>query len=126
MVRDGACRATKRDGQPCRSVVVLMSGYCPRHDPARRDEAHAASVAGGRGRGRIARVERLVPGTLRPVLNTLLDALGQTHRGELDPKIATALAALVGGIVRVYQSASVEEQIAALEAQIAAITRRRA
>jgi len=85
-----------------------------------------ARVRGGRGKGRLARVEKLVPGTLRPVLALLLDALEQTHRGELDPKIATAVAALAGAVVRVYTSATVEQQIADLQEQIATLSRRSA
>jgi len=124
MARDGACRAVKRDGQPCRSIVVLLSGFCPRHDPARRDEAHAASVAGGRGRSRIARVEKLVPSVLRPVMNTLLDALGEVHRGELDPRTATAMAALSSALVRVFSSGALEERLSELETRLATLTRR--
>jgi len=114
----------KRDGQPCRSVVVLLSGYCPRHDPDRRDEAHAASVAGGRGRSRLARVEKLVPGTLRPVLALLLDVLSEARSGDIAPAQANAVAAVAGAIVKVYSSATVEERISELETQIATLTRR--
>jgi len=92
-----------------------MSGYCPRHDPARRTEAHAASVKGGQGKGRIARAGRLIPSTLKPVLSLLLDAMEQTHRGELDPRVAGAVAALAGAIVRTFQAGAVEERLAALE-----------
>ena len=86
----------------------------------------AARARGGHGKSRLARVEKLVPATLRPVLNTLLEALEETRQGTMDPKIAGALAALAGAVVRVYQSASVEEQIAALETQIARLSRRSA
>ena len=73
---------------------------------------------GGRSKSRIARVEKLVPATLRPVLSLLLDSLEETRRGEMDPKIAGALAALAGAVVRVYSSATVEQQIADLQDQV--------
>ena len=94
MARSTACQATKQNGQPCGSVVVLASGYCFLHDPDRKEDARRISVKGGQGKRRIARVERLVPTTLRPVLASLLEALDETRRGEMDPKIAGALAAL--------------------------------
>jgi hypothetical protein len=27
------CKATKKDGTPCRSTVILPNGYCPFHNP---------------------------------------------------------------------------------------------
>jgi hypothetical protein len=59
-----------------------------------------------------------VPTTLRPVLTTLLEVLEETRRGELDPKIAGALASVAGAIVKVYASATVEQQIADLQDQV--------
>ena len=126
MQRGTTCNATRRDGSPCTSPLVGASGPCFAHDRDRQAEMREARVRGGRGKGRLARVEKLVPGTLRPVLALLLDALEQTHRGELDPKIATAVAALAGAVVRVYTSATVEQQIADLQEQIATLSRRSA
>ena len=124
MARTTSCKATKRSGEPCGSAVVLASGYCFLHDPDRQAEVRAISAKGGRGKARIARVERLVPATLRPVLVLLLDVLEEARRGEMDPKAAHAVAAVAGAIVKVYGSATVEQQIADLEAQIAALSRR--
>src|SRR3712207_5769437 len=103
MPRDRTCRATRRDGSPCTSTIVLPSGLCHMHDPDRRASVATARAKGGQGRRRTARVQRLMPATLRPVLVRLLDALDQTHEGELDPKVAGALAALAGAICKVYQ-----------------------
>jgi len=72
----------------------------------------------------MARAGKLVPSAMRPVLSLLLDALEETRRGDLDPKVAGALAALAGAVVRVYSSATVEERISELEGQIAALTQR--
>jgi hypothetical protein len=94
------------------------------HDPERQAEIQAARVEGGRNRSRIARVERLVPTTLRPVLSLLLDVLEETRRGEMDPKVASAVASVAGAIVKVYSSATVEQQIADLQDQVARLARR--
>ena len=116
MVREATCRATRRDGQRCRSTVVLGSGFCPMHDPARRAEVAAARARGGRHKATARRLDKLVPATLKPVIGTLLDALAETHAGDLDPKRASAMAALAGAVGRLYQTGVLEERLAALEA----------
>ena len=116
MVRTTACRATKRSGEPCGSAVVLASGYCFLHDPDRQAEARAFSAKGGRGKSRIARVERLVPSSLKPTIAALFTALEEVHTGGLDPKQGQAMAALAGAIARLYSVGVLEERLAALEA----------
>ncbi len=115
MARATACRATKRSGAPCGSAVVLASGYCFLHDPDRRAAARAVSAKGGRGKSRIARVEKLVPASLRPTIAALFTALEEVHAGTLDPKQAQAMAALAGAIARLYTAGVLEERVAALE-----------
>ena len=120
MVRDSACRAVRRDGQRCRSTVVLPSGYCAMHDPERQGEVAAARTRGGKQKATTARLDRLVPTTLKPVLATLLEALDEV-RGEgdtpprLSPPQANAMASLAGAIVKVYQAGTLEERLQALE-----------
>ncbi len=116
MLHDGACRATRRDGQGCRSTIVLPSGFCSMHDPARQGEVRAARARGGRGKATARRLDKLVPATLKPVIGTLLAALDEVHAGDLDPKVANAMAALAGAVGRLYQTGVLEERIAALEA----------
>ncbi len=43
--------------------------------------------------------------TLRGVFGSLLAALDEVHRGDLDPKQASAMAALAGAITRAYSTA---------------------
>jgi hypothetical protein len=45
------CAASRGDGRPCRAFA-LASGLCIAHDPAMREEKHAASVKGGENRRR--------------------------------------------------------------------------
>jgi hypothetical protein len=109
------CAATRKDGQPCTVRVLGTGRFCWAHDPAQADHRAAVRAKGGRNRAHAARVERLVPGTLRPVLALLLEALDETRRGELDAKTAGALAALAGAICRVYQAGTLEERLQVLE-----------
>lgn len=107
-------------------MIVLSSGRCAMHDEDRQADVAAMRAKGGRSKSRIARVEKLVPATLRPVLSLLLDVLDETRRGELDPKVAGAVASVAGAIVKVYSSATVEQQIADLQQEVARLSRRSA
>ena len=120
MVRDSACRARRKDGRPCRSAVVLPSGYCPMHDPGQREAMAAARARGGRGKTTTARLDRLVLATLKPVLARLIDALEEVHGDgdkapTLSPQQASAMASLAGAIVKLYQTGVMEERLQALE-----------
>lgn len=110
------CAGTRKDGSPCTARVMGAGAYCFAHDPARVAERDQARRKGGQGRATRARLDRLVPATLRPMIGALLDALGEVHAGDLDPKRASAMAALAGAITRAYGVGVLEERVQALEA----------
>jgi hypothetical protein len=90
---------------------------CYAHDPARSGERDQARRKGGTNSATRARLDRLLPATLRPMIGNLLDALDEVHAGTLDPKQATAMASLAGAITRAYGVGVLEERVQALEAQ---------
>src|SRR5215211_1125881 len=104
MERPTTCKAERKDGSPCQSQILLPSGLCHLHDPDRQASVLTARRQGGRNKSRVARVEKLIPASLRPVLTTLLEVLDETRRGAMDPKVASALASVAGAIVKVYSS----------------------
>ncbi|MDP2858887.1 MAG: hypothetical protein Q8P50_13050 [Bacillota bacterium] len=85
------------------------------HDPALREKAQEARRAGGYNSARAARLGKLVPPRLMAVYDTLELALGQVYRGEIDPRVATAMASLAGAMVRVLTSGELEARVRALE-----------
>ncbi len=111
------CAGTRRDGTPCAAAVMGPGALCYAHDPARATERDQARRKGGTNSATRARLDRLVPATLRPMIGSLLDALDEVHAGSLDPKQATAMASLAGAIVRAYSVGVLEERVLALEAQ---------
>ncbi len=119
------CAVTRKDGQPCTAPALGASGYCFAHDPARVAERQAARQRGGANRARTARLDRLLPDTLRPMIATLLGALDEVHAGDLDPKAATAMAALAGAVTRAYGVGVLEERVSQLEAAQEAAQERR-
>ena len=104
------CPAVKKDGRPCNAKVAI-NGYCIGHAPA----AQEARRKGGKGTSRASRAMKLAPVALRPVFERLRDALGEVHQGELDPRVATAMASLAGAMVRVLTAGELEERVRALE-----------
>ena len=61
------------------------------------------------------RAAKLLPARLQPMVSLLEDALGEVHRGELDPRAASAMASLAGALVRAMTAGELEERLRALE-----------
>src|SRR5262245_28861121 len=117
-VRDTArrCAATTRSGQPCRSPVVLPSGYCGGHDPERAEARAEASRRGGQNSSNIARLHALVPPRLRSVADALEAAMAEVHAGKLDPAKGNAMANIARALVAVLTSGELEQRLRELEA----------
>jgi len=113
---DNHCRARRKDGQRCNTRVRSGTTYCFVHAPELTAERQAARERGGRGKATAARAGKLVPAVLRPVLDTLLAAVGEVKAGTLTTQQAGALSSLAGAIVKVYQVGTLEERLTALEA----------
>ena len=113
------CKATRANGERCKSPAVRSSGYCWAHDPGGAEARQEARREGGRAKSRARRLDRLMSATLRPVVGLLLDALEEVHAGALPPNRATAMAALASAVSRVYQVAELEQRVEALEAAAA-------
>jgi hypothetical protein len=74
------CRGSRRDGQPCRSTIVLSSGFCSSHDPNRPSS-----------RARTVPVEDR---SLASVFRHLERAVSDVRAGRMEPDTAMALAEL--------------------------------
>jgi hypothetical protein len=92
------CRATRSDGQPCKSWQHLSDdGYCLAHDPLRADQVRAARARGTashkrtRGRGLATVPAEQLPGELKTLedCNTWAAWVArQVLTGEISPQIA--------------------------------------
>lgn len=94
---------------------ALADGYCFAHSPALAEKRAAARTAGGKAKSTARRLDRLMPASLKPVLATLMNALDEVYRGELEPRQASAMASLAGAIGRLYETAALEERVSHLE-----------
>ena len=80
---------------PGRGAVYGPGGtlrYCIGHAPGAQD----ARRKGGHAASRAERAGKLLPARLQPMVSLLGDALGEVHRGELDPRAASAMVSLAG------------------------------
>lgn len=109
------CPGATKSGGRCKATVLLPDGYCFAHSPANQADRDAARRKGGHNKATATRTARLVPSTLRPVLQRLLSALQRVDDGIMPARQAEAMAALAGAIVRIFESAELEERLLSLE-----------
>ncbi len=109
------CSATRRDGEPCRTPVVSGSQWCFGHHPDLAEQRTQARRRGGQNRSNAQRVAKLLPQRLTPVFQRLEQALEETHDGTLDPKVATALAALARAMATILTAGELEARVRELE-----------
>lgn len=104
------CRATRSNGQPCRGKP-LTDGLCFAHSQASQEWRKM----GGHSRSNTARAQKALPLRLRPIADTLCDALAEVHAGKLTPAQGTAIAALASALVRCVTAGEFEQRIRHLE-----------
>ena len=109
------CLATRKDGSPCKGRALPSSDVCRFHSAQHLAEAPRLRVLGGRAKSRANRAGKLVPATLRPVLDRLLAALARVDEGQMPARQAAALAALASAICRVYELGEAEQRLRELE-----------
>ena len=108
------CAGIRRDGQRC-AAAGMLDGFCYNHAPGREQERTEARRKGGRNRSNAARIRAAVPARLLPVLDQLEGALGDVLSGTLDPRQATAAAAVARALAAVLQAGELEERLRRLE-----------
>ena len=104
-----------------------------RHSPTPRIVGHTtqsteqrveARRKGGHHSAKVMRLRGLVPPPLTAVYERLEQALTEVHGGELDPKVAQAMASLARAMVNVLTAGELEERVRRLEAGVPSKERR--
>ena len=121
------CRATRKDGDPCRAEAQSRSDFCFFHDPEKEVERHDAKVAGG-NTGKLATLPAVKPWrgvagevdvlkAVSPVelVDLLCNTIDDVRIGAIDPKVANAVGYLAGIIVKVQELEAVVERLSAIE-----------
>lgn len=133
------CKATRRDGEPCKAQAGEGSDFCFFHDPARRDAARQVQKRGGQTgkaatlaptdlkpwRGVAGEVTVLRSPSLPDLVNLLGDTIDDVRVGRLDPRVANSVGYLAGIILKALQFEAFEERLAAIEEAVGLIDGRR-
>lgn len=109
-----ACKALTKNGRPCQGRP-LADGYCRFHSATTAEAQQEARRRGGQNKAKTVRLGRLVPPRLIPIFDTLEEAMNECYSGELEPRIAQALASLAGAMVKVIAAGEMEERLRKLE-----------
>ena len=110
-----ACTATRKDGQPCTAQVLGDGRQCWAHDPALVEQRAQKRRLGGQNRATARRLTKLMPVRLLPVWDQLEQALADVLSGDLDPRQATAAAAVARALALILQAGELEERMRRLE-----------
>lgn len=123
------CKATRKDGSPCRGEAMAGGDYCAFHAPEKADDFQSGRVKGGETGKRAT----LAPSSLKPwrgnagdvdvmqsvapaeLVNLLCHTIDDVRTGAIDPKVANSVGYLAGVIVKIQQYEALEERLAAIE-----------
>src|SRR3712207_6151843 len=88
------CGAPRKDGHSCTVTTLLADGHCFAHSERAAAARTEARRKGGRQSAKVHRLRGLLPPRLVPAFDQLEQALSDVLAGSLDPKQATAAAAV--------------------------------
>ena len=116
------CKATTKDGKPCRCQAMYDSDYCYRHNPDISDEEKLQASATGGAKLTRQRLERQVA-TAQDVnirsLNGLVDLIDgnikDVRQGNIDPKVSNAIVQNLNALLKVYELGIQDARIRKLE-----------
>jgi hypothetical protein len=123
-----SCAHSMPDDRKCKAPIIGGSKFCFFHDPEKKPQRDAARSSGGRKN----RPAALPPGSPSIQLRTsdevmaLIEAsVNEVRRGEIDPKVANAIACLISLQIRLLDH-RLEERMAALERIVGSRSREKA
>lgn len=111
------CAGARRDGSVCRGKA-RSSGYCFAHDPELQAVRAQGQRKGGHARSKLVRVRRIMPSHLSTIFDQLENALAETHDGDLQPRVATAMDSLASAMCRVLESGELASRVEDLERRV--------
>ena len=117
--QEKACVESRRDGKRCQAKPLPGRERCWSHAPELEEKRQAARQSGGLNSSGPARVRKLLPSRLAPLIGRLEEALGEIHDGELEPSRGQAMASLSRAIVAVFSAGEFEERLRRIESEIA-------
>jgi len=121
------CLAIAKSGNQCRVPALTGKQHCLMHDPSSVEARREAGRKGGKARGNQARAAKLLPLAMAPEeLGGWLSLLfKQVMTGRIEPKIATAAAAVARVMMDVRAATELEQRLTELEQRAGVTDQRR-
>ena len=112
------CQFIKQDGNKCQADVMKDSNYCYLHNPDISDEEKRQNQARG-GKGNLIKINNPLPPVIinnpHDVVNFLTETINLVRSGELDIRIANALAYLAGHLIKALEISEVDKRVSTIE-----------
>jgi len=109
------CMGVRKDSSPCRAKPLPGRRFCWAYDDELSGKRQEAREKGGRNRSTEARLNKVMPASLKSILGLLMTGVSEVHEGTLDSRQASAMASLASAIGRLYEVAQLEERLEILE-----------
>ena len=121
MTESNHCAQIKSDGSKCRTRPLKGSRLCFFHDPDRVEERLSAARKGGE-RGKIATLPGDTPdvqlATAQDMVSLMAETISQVRRGQIDPRIATAVGYLANITLKAREHGELEDRLKTLEEEV--------
>ena len=117
------CKATTKDGKPCRCMAMGGSDYCYRHNPDISDEEKLQASAMGGSKLTKQRLERQVATaqddtdvrSLNGIVDLIDDTIRGLRQGSIEPRVSNAIVQSLGILLKVYELGIQDARIRKLE-----------
>lgn len=109
------CKATRRDGQPCRAPAGYNSEYCFMHSPERAQEAQEARRAGGRNQAKPTPAEPANLRTIDDQIGAIEETIDRVRRGDEPVNVARLVLYGISLARPLVELGEIEARLQALE-----------
>ena len=117
------CKATTKDGKPCRCIAMGDSDYCYRHNPDISDEEKLQASATGGAKLTKQRLERQVATaqddtnirSLNGIVDLIDNNIRDVRQGNIDPRVSDAIVQSLNVLLKVYELGIQDARIRKLE-----------
>jgi len=108
----GVCRATKRNGEPCKTPATGSNGYCWAHDPANADKRRRTASRAGSSKG---------GGEISDLKAQLKKLAADALSGEVERGVAAVVNQILNSRIRLVELERKIKEAEELEARLEAL-----
>ena len=112
------CKGKTRAGEPCNAQPRPGRDWCAWHDPDLADKQATWRAKGGAQSSNASRARKALPKDLQDVRDALLRALAGLEEGTVDPRRASAMAAVARAVCHVQEVGDLERRLATIEEEL--------